>query len=287
MNIQFHQPHGPLRDLIEYIAFLSGYEIGNGIAFQRTNQVIIINVGSNFSVADIYTPGSAGDEVKEAVWINGKQEASFFLRNPGTTSMYAIGVRLGMLPFIAGLPAIETNDRALGAAHWASGGFFDLREKLLACRDVPSGFGMIESHLNTLLARKDLSQLERIKWLSQSLAGHRVEELCRLLGVTRKQLWNEGLRYYGGSVRQIQGILRFNHMLATIAQDADANGNGSGATLSALHDYYDQAHFIHDFKQRTGITPLQYRALCRQFPAIRHTPNFLPLERETFLQFIS
>ena len=39
--------------------------------------------------------------------------------------------------------------------------------------------------------------------------------------------------------------------------------------------------------ERAGITPLQYRRLCQQFPAIRYTPNFLPLEQETFLQFIS
>ena len=285
VNIRFHQPQGPLQDLIEYIAFLEGYVIGNGIAFQRTNQVIIINVGSNFSVADIYAPASTGNEVKETIWINGKQEHSYFLRNPGTTSMYAIGLRLGALPFIAGLPAIETNDSALGAEHWSSAEFFELREKLLACKDVRSGFAMIENFLCDLLARKDLSQLERVKWLSHSLVTHRVEELCRLLGVTRKQLRNEGLRYYGGSVRQIQGILRFNEILGAIARDTD--GEKSSRTLSGLHDYYDQAHFIHDFKQRAGITPMQYRALCRHFPAIRYTPNFLPMDRETFLQFIS
>lgn len=274
-----------MRDLIEYIAFLEGYVIGNGIAFQRTNQVIIINAGSNFSVADIYAPASAGNEVKETIWINGKQEHSFFLRNPGTTSMYAIGVRLGMLPFIADLPAIETNDSALGAEHWSSAELFVLREKLLACKDVRRGFAMIEDYLIDLLARADLSRLERVKWLSQSLVTHRVEELCRLLGITRKQLRSEGLQYYGGSVRQIQGILRFNEILGAIARDAATEK--PSRTLSGLHDYYDQAHFIHDFKQRTGITPMQYRELCRHFPAIRHTPNFLPMERETFLQFIS
>jgi predicted enzyme related to lactoylglutathione lyase len=29
-------------------------------------------------------------------------------------------------------------------------------------------------------------------------------------------------------------------------------------SLSAVHDYYDQAHFINDFKARAGITPLQW-----------------------------
>ena len=58
-------------------------------------------------------------------------------------------------------------------------------------------------------------------------------------------------------------------------------------TLSAIHPYFDQSHFIHDFKARTGITPLQYRRLCQHFPFIRHTPNFIALPQETFLQFIS
>jgi hypothetical protein len=61
----------------------------------------------------------------------------------------------------------------------------------------------------------------------------------------------------------------------------------ASGSLSSMHDYFDQSHFIHDFKDRTGITPLQYRRLCRQFPFISRTPNFLALSQETFLQFIA
>jgi hypothetical protein len=44
MNITFHTPEGPLKDFVEYIGFLSGDVIGNGVAFPRSNQVIIINI---------------------------------------------------------------------------------------------------------------------------------------------------------------------------------------------------------------------------------------------------
>jgi len=40
-------------------------------------------------------------------------------------------------------------------------------------------------------------------------------------------------------------------------------------------------------KARSGITPLQYKKLCLNHPAIKYTPNFISMQRETFLQFIS
>jgi hypothetical protein len=84
MNIAFHTPGGPLKDFVEYIGFLSGNVIGNGVAFPRSNQVIIINIGDHFSISDVYLPGSAKTEVGHIVWINGKQglpDQSHFIRD--------------------------------------------------------------------------------------------------------------------------------------------------------------------------------------------------------------
>jgi AraC-like DNA-binding protein len=106
-----------------------------------------------------------------------------------------------------------------------------------------------------------------------------VDEICRTLGATRKKLRSEARFYFGGPVKNIQGIIRFNKTLADIAKNAQQ-------TLSSVHQYYDQSHFINDFKARAGITPSQYRRLCQSYPQIQYTPNFLSMERETFLQFI-
>jgi hypothetical protein len=86
------------------------------------HQVIIINLGTRFSSSDIYAPEASAvvRETSSAVWINGKQDDPFLLGNRGDTAMYAIGMKLGMLPYFADLPAIETNNSAFGAEHWAS-----------------------------------------------------------------------------------------------------------------------------------------------------------------------
>lgn len=279
MNIRYHIPRGFLKDFVSYIAFLGGDGIGTGIAFPRMHQVIIINMGTRFSSSDIYAPAPVARETGDSIWINGKQDIPFMLENHGVTAMYAIGLQAGVLPWLAGLPAIETNDQAVDAINWAPAGIYDLREQLFTCKDVQEGSLLIEKYLAGLLVKKDLSALGRVKWLDTAINTCTVQEICRQLGVTRKKLRSEAHYYFGGSVKNLQGLIRFTHTLTDIAQHTDS-------TLSALHGYYDQSHFISDFKARTGITPLQYKKLCLQHPAIKHTPNFLSMPRETFLQFI-
>lgn len=280
MQFEVYIPKGILKDFVESVIFLGGNDIGNGIAFQRMQQTIIINLGTNFGASDIYTAMPRRKGTTSTVWINGKQEIPFLLENNGVTAMYAIGIRPGRLPWLADLPAIETNEETVGAENWTSKEIFNLREQLLACADVNDGFLLIEQYLTRQVLKKDLTGLDKIKWLDKAIHINSVEQICQSLGVTRKKLRSEAQYYFGGPVKNIQGILRFNNILSAIAHN-------SGQPLSSLHEYYDQAHFINDFKARSGITPLQYRKLCRRYPVIRQTPNFLPLSRETFLQFIS
>lgn len=280
MSFQVYVPKGLLKEFVDSIAFISGDVMGSGVAFPRMHQVIIINLGSNFNSSDVYDISKQALEVSETVWINGKHDTPFMLGNKGGMAMYAIGLKLGMLPWFANLPTNETNDQAVGAENWTSREIFNLRLQLLDCTDVNSGFLLIEKYLLNMIRHRDLSNLEKIKWLSHSMYTSSVNDICRTLGVTRKKLSNEATHYFGSPVKSIQGLIRFNQTLARIA-------NSANSSLSSLHEYYDQSHFINDFKARTGITPLQYKRLCRQFPDIKYTPNFIPLKKETFLQFIS
>lgn len=278
MPLMFHVPQGILKDFIEYITFMDTH--GTGVAFQRTNQVIIINMGSRFSTSDVYTKTAPGKETADTIWMNGKQEHTFMLENTGVMAMYAIGLKPGMLPWLASLPAIETNDQAVGAENWTAKEIYNLREQLLGCSDVWEGFSLIENYFTNLVIKQDFTHLAKVKWLAETMQTTSVQEICKTLGVTRKKLRADTQHYFGDSVKNIQGILRFNNTLSTIA-------NNSNQSLTSVHEYYDQAHFINDFKVRSGITPLQYKKLCQQYPEIKYTPNFIPLQRETFLQFIA
>lgn len=278
MTLEVYHPKGMLQNVVDSIIWLSGG--GTGVAFQRVYQTIIINMGSEFTVSDLYTEKPIREELHDPIWINGKQEKTFMLENKGITAMYVIGVKYGMLPWLADLPAMETNELSVGAKNWAPKDIYDLHDQLFECKNIHEGFVLIEQYLTRLLLKKDIGNQAKITWLNQAIHTSRVEEICRILGVTRKKLRSETQHYFGDSVKNIQGILRFNNMLYDIAHTPHQS-------LSALHTYYDQSHFINDFKARAGITPLQYKKLCKLYPDLKHTPNFISTNRETFLQFCS
>jgi AraC-like DNA-binding protein len=280
VTIKHYIPTGILKDFVDTIHFLSGEQIGNGVAFPRVNQVIIINLGNNFTSTGLYTPGSSEEEVNATVWMNGKHDTHFMLGNKGITKMYAIGIKLGMMPYFASLPAYATNEQAVDAINWTSPEIFNLREQLFLCEDVQQGFLLIDSFLTNMLKGKDFSAFEKIKWLGEAIKTSSVNQITQTLGVSRKRLLKEAQHHFGSSVKTTQGIIRFNETLAQIANNPDKS-------LSSIHSYYDQAHFINDFKANTGITPLQYKRLCLQFTFIKYTPNFLAMKKETFLQFIA
>lgn len=277
MPITTYIPQGLLKEFVGAIVHLEG--MGTGIALQRVYQTIIINIGSNFYTSDLYSD-EPDKEHTPLVWINGQHERPFALDNPGKISMYVIGIRPGMLPYFSKVPVAATNGRALGAEHWADPHIFTLRQQLLKCVDLQAGFEQIDKYFTGLLVGQDISPLPRINYLSKAMPENTVEEICRALGCTRKKLRTDAIHYFGAPVKNMQGIIRFGEHLAAISRDPYQS-------LSSLHTFYDQAHFINDFKTRTGITPSQYRMLCQHYPEIRHTPNFISMSKETFLQFIA
>ncbi len=150
----------------------------------------------------------------------------------------------------------------------------------MACDNIQAGFELIDSYFTGKLAGQDLLPLPQINYLSKAMPENSVEEICRVLGCARKKLRADAIYYFGAPVKNMQGIIRFGEHLAAISREPHQS-------LSSLHTFYDQAHFINDFKKRTGMTPSQYRMLCQHYAEIRHTPNFISLSKETFLQFIA
>jgi AraC-like DNA-binding protein len=275
-NLIRYVPKGSLKELADAIVYLDG--LGTGIALQRVYQVIIINIGSNFHVSDPYVSTPAREH-QSIVWINGKHETPYAIQNFGTARMFVIGIKPGMLPYFIRIPVTETNNQALDAEEWSTGGITELRTALLSCKEIQEAFLMIEDFFTTQLQGKDFSQLPKINYLAGAMRTSTVQQICQTLNYSRKRLRTEALHFFGAPVKNMQGIIRFDQHLATIA------GNPH-QSLSSLHHFFDQAHFIKDFKERTGMTPSQYRRLCQQYGEIKYTPNFIPLQKETFLQFL-
>lgn len=80
----------------------------------------------------------------------------------------------------------------------------------------------------------------------------RVDELATMAGVSSRQLERQFAIHVGLSPKRFLRVLRFQHVLTGLNDPASSP---AWADVAARHGFYDQAHFINDFKAFTGETP--------------------------------
>ena len=84
--------------------------------------------------------------------------------------------------------------------------------------------------------------------------GLTVEQLTAKTGFTRKHLVQRFKEEAGLTIKQYQVIYRLYRVLKEI----DNTDRVSWARIACQFGFYDQSHFIRDFKQHTGFTPSDY-----------------------------
>lgn len=97
--------------------------------------------------------------------------------------------------------------------------------------------------------------------------------LAAELGVSHGHLDREFTAVVGLSPRVLSRILRLRALLAAL----DVYGPVDWTGLAAAHGWFDQSHFIRDFRRHTGVTPSRYVAAQRAaFTPEVVEPGFVP-----------
>jgi transcriptional regulator GlxA family with amidase domain len=97
-----------------------------------------------------------------------------------------------------------------------------------------------------------------------------VEPLARHANLSPRQFRRRCLEEAGLAPKQLSRVLRFRRALGLLQSGAPA-----GAQLAAECGYYDQAHFIHDFREFSGQTPGAYASVFSN-PAAEQSDSITP-----------
>lgn len=89
-----------------------------------------------------------------------------------------------------------------------------------------------------------------VAWLESG--GGRIEALARHVGLSQSALERRFRRVVGVSPKKFASLLRLGRALRLRAGGADLTAVAHGA------GYFDQSHFIHDFRRATGSAPEAY-----------------------------
>lgn len=85
-----------------------------------------------------------------------------------------------------------------------------------------------------------------------------LEDFSKELGYSRRWIQNEYKEIFGLSFKELHSNMRFLKTLQTIEYMASSNQNINFSLLALECHYYDQAHFIKEFKKYSGMTPKEY-----------------------------
>ncbi|RNB92024.1 helix-turn-helix domain-containing protein [Brevibacillus fluminis] len=86
-----------------------------------------------------------------------------------------------------------------------------------------------------------------------------VDQLARDIGFSTRYIRKKFVETLGLSPKQYSRITRFQHTLSSMLTSTAAWSN-----LATEHGYYDQAHFIKDFKHFSMFTPMQIHSLIAE-----------------------
>jgi len=175
----------------------------------------------------------------------------------GETGIFSVRFHpSGFMPF-ATIPIKEMENKAVSLEKLFAKDGEEIERNILNANTTIERITLIEKFLLSRLANTDLisrivkSTVETILTTGGQL---NVYELSKQLNINRRQLERKFSSAIGLSPKQLSKTIRLQATLKMLL-------NKQFTSLTALAyegEYYDQAHFIKDFKEFTGLTPKEF-----------------------------
>ena len=159
------------------------------------------------------------------------------------------------------MPMRDLADRGTPADEvWRRADVRELEERIATAAGDEGRVGALQAFLRRRLAmhrKQDISRLVRPLWRTR--APLRIRQVAGSLGVSQRYLERTFNTALGMTPKHLTRLARFLR-----ACDRLRRGPGSRLTdLAYEAGFYDQAHFIHEFRAFSGMTPREFAADAR------------------------
>jgi AraC-like DNA-binding protein len=191
------------------------------------------------------------------MWISGMRNEFITIPSGLDAEMFIIEFKKGMAYPFLGRPLTEITGRVVDGDLILDQAFIDLREQLLACLSATEMFRVAEQ----ALVRKFGGRLSVNPFVEYSInrivsapSSLTIGSIAGKTGYSTKHFIRIFTDNVGVTPKLFLRIIRFQKAISEI----ETKGNIPWAALAYECGYYDQAHFISDFRRFSGFTPLEY-----------------------------
>ncbi|MFH8452815.1 helix-turn-helix domain-containing protein [Streptomyces fungicidicus] len=255
-------PRAPLDGLIDDLYYLDGAAPYCRLMLPAAPApLLIVNLGAPFLIrADI--AGEAAEYADGCV-VATPTRAWEFGYPPWTRSVGVHFKPWGLAPFLP-MPTAELCDRPATVEQvWGQSAIAELRDRLALAGTPHEMLMLLEEGLMRRLRERE--GLELVRRTSSVIAATRgavaISDLGVAAGVSSTLLAKRFKEVIGVTPKRMARSYRFT--AATLAIDVAAPIDWGHVAAEA--GYFDQAHFGHEFREFTGLTPTRYVEVRQRF----------------------
>jgi AraC-like DNA-binding protein len=261
MILQIHKPAFPLNEFVENLVYYHGLSALHNLDrfLPDGNTEIIVDltetpqyIYDNETLREIQTCRHA--------WVSGVRTRPITIPSGNGSKMLIVAFKKGKaFPFYP-FPMSDLTDTVAEADLVFGGNFHDLREQLLGAKSINQMFQLVERFLlqQADSALRVEGTTKCVGYAVSSIINkpttQRLRQLSDEIGYSQKHFIDLFRQNVGLSPKQYLRIMRFQKAIGAI----ENNELILWSNIALESGYYDQAHFIHDFKLFSGFTPGEY-----------------------------
>jgi len=186
----------------------------------------------------------------------GQIRKHFFLENTGRSEIVGIKLRPTALTHLFGLNMYQFTDKVVDLGTVLKAHFSETGKLLRETKDSGEKVNLLNSQFKHLLSENPSRETLADRAIDIIFSKHGmlpVSAITSAIGIGERQLQNLFKKYVGLSPKFYARIIRFSYIFTLVQENKQS---WSGIAFDA--SFFDQSHFIRNFKDFTGENPSDY-----------------------------
>lgn len=262
MILRTHIPRFPLNQFIQVLIYFEGIQHAHNVDRLLPNGETEILISFHDTPQYIYDNTTLKEvQACNHVWAAGIRTEPITIPAGSMASMMVVSFKKGMsYPFFP-FPINEIADHVLDADLIWGDEFGLIREEMLETSDVDRRFAIIETYLLDKFASRlvvDDCVAFAVGEMSRNPDRQSIARMSARIGYSQKHFISLFKQRVGLTPKGYLKIMRFQKSITTIEQMPHADIDWPAVAYDC--GFFDQSHFINDFRVFSGFTPEEYLA---------------------------
>ena len=267
-----YTPQPPLAEFVDKIWLYEGFEHKHTRERRLPDGSIELIINLHEDTIPVYDPQNTNQfQTFRGTVICGAHSESFIIDTASLTSVMGVHFKPGgAFPFFK-LPASELHNTHISLEALWGAAADDLRQQLLEAETSETRFSILEQALLARLARPLMHHPAvafALKEFREVPHGRTIADVTERIGLSSRRFIQVFHDEVGLTPKLFCRVQRFQEALRRIRREQHIEWVDIALTCG----YFDQAHFIHDFRAISGLNPGAY--LLNQSEHLNHVPLY-------------